>query len=238
MKYLNLSFPTPEENLACDEALLEWCENRRDGEIVRFWESPKYFVALGYSNKVRTEVNQAACRRLAIPILRRPSGGGTVLQGPGCFNYSLILEIHDGHSRNISSTNRYVMDRMKKALEPLLGPDIEIQGDTDLTFQSLKFSGNAQRRRRHFLLFHGTFLLRFDFDLIEKILRMPARQPDYRQDRSHPDFLMNLCLPAPLIRQAIQDEWRAHQLFQNVPYDQIHRFATDKYSSREWNFKF
>ena len=38
MQLLDLTFPTPEENLACDEALLEMCEQGYDREILRFWE--------------------------------------------------------------------------------------------------------------------------------------------------------------------------------------------------------
>ncbi len=237
MKYLNLSFPTPEENLACDEVLLEWCENDHDDEVVRFWESSKYFVVLGYSNSVRTEVNQSACRRHQIPILRRPSGGGTVLQGPGCLNYSLLLKTNPSHHRNITATNRYVMERMKNALEPGLGSAVEIQGDTDLTLRGRKFSGNAQRRRRHALLFHGTILLRFDIDVIEKVLRMPKRQPDYRLQRPHRDFLTNIHLPAPLVRESIKNEWGAHRLFENASQEAVRKLATEKYASHDWNFR-
>ena len=61
MKYLDLTLPTPEENLACDEALLELCEEGGGDQILRFWESPTYFVALGYANKAESEVNLAAC---------------------------------------------------------------------------------------------------------------------------------------------------------------------------------
>jgi lipoate-protein ligase A len=37
-----------------------------------------------------------------------------------------------------------------------------------------KFSGNAQRRKRDFLIFHGTFLLNFDLQLIAKYLCRPS----------------------------------------------------------------
>ena len=57
MKYLDLSLSTPEENLACDEALLELSEEVGNGEVLRFWESHRYFVVLGYSRKFRLEVN-------------------------------------------------------------------------------------------------------------------------------------------------------------------------------------
>src|ERR1039458_3609667 len=93
MRHLDLTIPSPAENLACDEALLDWCESGTGAECLRFWESPEPFVVVGYANKVETEVNVAACEARKIPILRRCSGGGTVAQGPGCLNYALILPI-------------------------------------------------------------------------------------------------------------------------------------------------
>src|SRR5271167_3895963 len=93
MKLLDLTLPSPAENLGCDEALLDWREENGGEEILRFWESPETFVVAGYANKIATEVNVAACKAKGIPIFRRCSGGGTVLQGAGCFNYALILRI-------------------------------------------------------------------------------------------------------------------------------------------------
>ncbi len=93
MKHLDLTLPSPAENLACDEALLDWREENGGEEILRFWESPETFVVVGYANKIATEVNVENCRAKQIPIFRRCSGGGTVLQGAGCLNYALILRI-------------------------------------------------------------------------------------------------------------------------------------------------
>ena len=92
MKCLDLTLRTPAENLACDEGLLDFCEGGCGHEILRFWEPQTHFVVLGHANRVATEVDREACERLGIPVLRRCSGGGTVLQGPGCLNYSLILK--------------------------------------------------------------------------------------------------------------------------------------------------
>jgi lipoate-protein ligase A len=91
MKLLDLSFTTPQENLACDEALLDWSEEESGVAVLRFWESPRHFVTLGYTDAASREADLEACRVLDIPILRRCSGGGTVLQGPGCLNYALIV---------------------------------------------------------------------------------------------------------------------------------------------------
>ena len=51
----DLTLPTPEENLACDEALLDLCEAGGAGELLRFWEPPSYFVVLGYANNLPLE---------------------------------------------------------------------------------------------------------------------------------------------------------------------------------------
>ena len=57
MKHLDLTLPSPTENLACDEALLDWCEENGGKEVLRFWESPETFVVVGYANKIAVEVN-------------------------------------------------------------------------------------------------------------------------------------------------------------------------------------
>ena len=78
MYQLQLSLPTPLENVALDEALLEASEEGEIAQgILRLWESSDYCVVLGRSSKAEVEVNVAACRREDVPILRRPSGGGT-----------------------------------------------------------------------------------------------------------------------------------------------------------------
>ena len=61
-----------------------------------------------------------------------------------------------------------------------------------------KFSGNAQRRRRHALVFHGTILYGFDLSLIDALLKFPSAQPEYRASRSHSEFVRNIsAAPAP-----------------------------------------
>ncbi len=209
MKFLDLTFSTPEENLACDEASLDACEAGQNEEVLRFWESPSYFIVLGYSNKAETEVNLEACKHGGVPVLRRSSGGGTVLQGPGCLNYSLVLKIqHSADCATITGANAFIMKKHRDALQKLLGREVTIAGHTDLALGLLKFSGNAQRRKRNFFLFHGTFLLDFDLAMMEKFLALPSREPDYRQKRSHLDFLTNLNVPADAIKSVLKTVWK------------------------------
>jgi lipoate---protein ligase len=239
MRYCDFSLSAPGENLACDEALLDLCESGACGEVLRTWEPARYFVVLGYANKSRAEVNLPFCQANMIPVLRRCTGGGTVLQGPGVLNYTLILRTDpSGPFHNITATNEFVMNRQQAAMATLLRARVEREGCTDLTIGGLKFCGNAQRRQNRCLIFHGSFLLNLDIGLVEKTLPAPSRQPDYRLNRSHSDFLMNLRLPAAHLKAALARAWNAIEPLAHLPMDQIQQLARDKYTSDAWNLKF
>lgn len=239
MKCFDQTFDTPQENLACDEALLDWCEDGFGDEILRFWEPRQHFVVLGYSNKARAEVNLDSCRALGIPVLRRCSGGGTVLQGPGCLNYAFILKIQSGSPlEGITEANTFIMNRNREALNSLLDGNVLIQGYTDLTMNGRKFSGNSQRRKRRCLLFHGSFLLDLDLDLVEQALQVPAKQPQYRRARSHKDFLINLQIAPAKIKEAMKQVWSAHEPLEDFGENRIPQLVEEKYSTDAWNFKF
>ena len=240
MTLLDLTLPTPAENLALDEALLDAAEDGSGGEVLRFWESPAPFVVVGYANKIVSEVNVPACEARGIPILRRCSGGGTVVQGPGCLNYAVILRITDsGPTRSISATNQFIMERVRDGIQSAIGnrqSAISIQGHTDLAIGDLKFSGNAQRRRKNFLLFHGTLLLGFDLRLINELLHMPSLQPEYRYGRTHERFITNLALPAKAVKLAMIAEWPVET--KSSEHIKHPMELVSKYQSTEWNKKF
>lgn len=239
MQILDLTLKTPAANLACDEALLDLCEEGLSGEVLRFWESPLPFIVLGYSNKVDSELHLEACKKDSIPILRRPSGGGTVLQGPGCLNYSLILHIPEkGPLAHLQETNCHILAQHRQAFLPLLGNQVQVQGVSDLTLGPLKFSGNAQRRKRRALLFHGTILYDFDLEQIGKYLNSPSRQPEYRAGRVHKDFVVNIKLAPEKIKESLGKIWKAESPLKEIPSVRIENLVQEKYSQESWNLKF
>ena len=202
-----------EEEVAYDEHLLnafdshiDVCFNgRKITRFLRFWQTSTYAVVVGRGNDIATEVRVEQCDRDGIPIIRRCSGGGTVLQGPGCLNYALI-QYMDDQSITVGQTNKMVMGKMAKALGTLLNEPI-VQGITDLTLGGRKFMGNAQKRKRKSFLFHGCFLLGLDISKITTYLAHPSREPDYRRRRSHHDFLINLDVSPKALQDAIETEW-------------------------------
>jgi lipoate-protein ligase A len=240
LEYCDLPLGSPEETLACDEVLLDRCEAGMSAGVLRFWEPAGYFVVVGYANAVDREVNLEFCGQRGIAVLRRCSGGGTVLQGPGCLNYSLVLPLgQEGPLHSISGTNEFVMERNRQALAGLLpGGPVTRHGHTDLAWGEMKFSGNAQRRRQKAVLFHGCFLLRMNLELIEQALPFPSKAPGYRLGRSHSDFLMNLGVPAVAVKAALRQAWNAREVTAALPLQDIAQLVHEKYARDEWNRKF
>jgi lipoate---protein ligase len=230
------SFGGPAWELACDEALLEACESGEigGGGILRFWEGDAPFVVLGYANKAALEVD-LSCN---VPVYRRCTGGGSVLQGPGCLNYSLVLPMEAAAEfGSITKTNCFIMTRHRDALAPLLDREVRVQGYTDLTLDGRKFSGNSQRRKNRWLLFHGTLLLSCDFALMDTVLRPPPREPEYRRGRIHSEFLTLLSLPPADVKTVLSRAWNANGPFKDIPRTKIEALVQTKYSRREWNFR-
>lgn len=238
MRLFDWTFPDLAANLACDEALLDWRDTEFDDDILRFWEPREHFVVLGYSSRIRADVELPSCRSHRIPVFRRCSGGGAVLQGPGCLNFSLVMRT-DGPAplAGVSGTTRFVMDAHRTALEHLLGGTVAVAGFSDLTTEGLKFSGNAQRRKRRTALFHGTFLLGLDLALVEDVLPVPERQPAYRRNRRHCEFLTNVPLSARQVKQELAAAWGASQPLSRVPLDRIQKLTRETYATEEWTFR-
>jgi len=244
MRYLELTLPTAAENLALDEALLEEAETASAPlETLRVWECPETVVVVGRSSQLRAEVDLSMCEQLGIPILRRPSGGGAVVLGPGCMMYALVLsrELRPA-LRRIDDAHAYVLERMVTALADY-APGIERAGTSDLVLvqgnspnrQLLKCSGNAVRVKRRHLLYHGTLLYDFPMDRIASCLLIPPRMPEYRAGRSHDRFLMNLPIARETLCSLLPRAWSAEEGAAAWPQARTAQLTREKYCQATWN---
>ncbi len=238
-RILDLSLRSPEENLACDEALFLACERNGGPGILRFWVPDSTFVVVGYTNIVDREVQTDICRSLHIPVLRRCTGGGTVVQMPGCLNYTLVLPYAAAKEfSTIESTNRAIMESFRRAFAHLVkATTVTIEGISDLALNGKKFCGNAQRRGESSLLFHGVVLCDADLQWISRLLPMPSRQPGYRQNRPHARFLTNIHIHTEELKSVISRQWAAAADPFDPPWETVRQLVDSKYKQDSWNFK-
>jgi lipoate-protein ligase A len=232
MHYLDLTLPAAADNLALDEALLLEAEAGTGGEVLRVWEWPRPAVVLGSGGRLAEDVDEEACRRDGVPVLRRSSGGGTVLLGPGCLLFSLVLRYDRAPELGqIQSSYAYILGRVARAVA---GGGAEPAGISDLALGGRKFSGNAQHRKRDHLLHHGTLLYAFDLAAVGRYLRLPPRRPEYRRDRAHADFLRNLDVPGGELKARLRQAWGAGAALLSWPSGRVGELVREKYGVAAW----
>ena len=208
--------------------------------IRRFCESGSLcarLVVIGRSSPIKTEVNLPFCESNGIEVLRRCSGGQSIVTGPGCLMYSVLLDYRKRPElRMLERVHEFVMNHMRDALRRL-GVETEMEGTSDLTLNRRKFSGNSLRCKRNWLVYHGTMLCDFDIGLISQCLGKPIREPEYREQRSHQDFLTQLPVNCSELSQAIAAQWDARESMVEWPHQVTANLVAEKYEQELWNSK-
>ena len=236
IRWFDLTLPSLSQNLALDEVLLTDVDESASQAVLRFWEVPNYCVVLGRSNRAEAEVDLEACRTDGVPVIRRSSGGGAVVLGPGCLAFSLALPLTESQrALGVAALTRALMNRMALALGPVT-PGVIACGTSDLAAAGRKFSGNAQRWLSKAFLHHGTILYQFDLTRIGRYLRQPSRQPDYRTGRGHDEFVRNVDASRDSLIKLVADAWHATSAeCDSLVVDRARQLAESKYSGADWS---
>lgn len=239
--WLDADMASPAAHLALDEALLEEAhEGRQTAVVVRSWMAVEPVVVLGSSSRVEEEVDSQACAEHGVTILRRPSGGATVMLGPGCLMWSVITH-HAAGPPAIEHIHAAMLDPLAAALGKRADDHVVRRGLSDLAIQTpdgeRKISGNALRVRRHGVLYHGTLLDSLDLSLVSRVLRHPPREPEYRARRPHAAFLANLGLGRGTVEQAVRDAFGAHAVRTDWPTQAVERLVRERYADAAWIYR-
>lgn len=158
--------------------------------LFRFFESQRNLVVLSSSNSAQRETYDTACRAAHVPIVQRRGGGGTVVLGPGCLVLTFAF-----YAKELFANQRYfqlINSLWADALSSAGVCGLVTRGHSDLAFGDKKVAGTSLFRRKHLVVYQGSLLVDPDFNLISSLLQHPSREPDYRQGRSHSEFLTSI----------------------------------------------
>lgn len=239
--WLAVDLVNPAAQLALDEALLEEAhEGRLLRPVVRAWMARDFVVVLGSSSCVDEEVDRQACATHGVAILRRPSGGATVVLGPGCLMWSVITP-HPEATPPIEQIHAAMLEPLAAAISTRTHTPVVRRGLSDLAIRSdggeRKVSGNSLRVRRHGVLYHGTLLDSLDLGLVSRVLRHPPREPDYRGRRPHGAFLANLGLGRETLTAAVREAFAAAEPRDAWPNATVDRLVRERYADPAWIFR-
>jgi len=126
-----------------------------------------------------------------VPLLRRRGGGCAVVVDPGNLICSVALPLAGvgGITEAFADLSRIVA----AALAEVGLPGVRQAGVSDLSHEDRKLGGSCIWRTRGLLYYSTTLLANPDWDLIDRYLPHPPREPEYRHNRPHREFLTSLC---------------------------------------------
>ena len=145
--------------------------------------SPKYIV-MGISNKKEDLLNISRIEKDKIKIIRRFSGGGTVIIDE---NSIFITFIFSKKHLPFSFPNE-IFKWTEEFYKNIFGLIPICCIDNDYVINNKKCCGNAQYIKKDRWLHHSCFLWDYNINNMQ-YLKIPQKAPSYRKNRGHKDFL-------------------------------------------------
>ncbi len=149
--------------------------------------SPRAIV-MGVSGKKEELIDCCKAEREGIPLIKRFSGGGTVIVDEDTL---FVTFISQKRSHDFPAYPEPIMKWTEGIYKEVFQhPDFALR-DNDYVWKERKIGGNAQYIKRDGWLHHTSFLWNYNTENMEYLL-YPKKTPAYRQGRSHEEFLCRI----------------------------------------------
>lgn len=172
LRVMILDDHTPSELLAMDEALANSIGSGASPPTLKLASFPQPTVSAGRF-KGSSDIDLDACTDLGIPVLRRPSGGGSVLHnGAWDLTYCVTIPLSNQLSISVAQGFEQLCAPIIYALEDF-NIDTTMNEFGDLIVGQRKIAGAAQIRRRNAIVVHGYLMVDTDLEMLYRVLRKP-----------------------------------------------------------------
>lgn len=187
-------------------------------------------IVMGISGKAWELLEVKSVLRDKIPVVRRFSGGGTVIVDHGTVFVSFICNKDSvpgllPYPQPIMAWSSLLYDQVFHG-----AGDFKLR-ENDYVFGNRKFGGNAQSIIKNRWIHHTSFL--WDYDEINMAyLKVPARAPKYRMERNHSEFICRVkdFLPRSAFIEGIIEAAGTHFSLRFVPWDAIESSASANFT--------
>lgn len=182
MKLLSFNNLFIYEQLQIEEQLLR----TSDENFCLINAGSKPAVVMGISSKAEEMLTPAFFEQDEIALIKRYSGGGTVIVDESTLFFTLICNKADwDHAPYPEPIMRSIEPLLKYAL-----PNVRLH-QHDFVIGERKCAGNAQMITKERFVHHISLLWDYKQERMN-YLKLPQRQPDYRSQRPHTEFLYPL----------------------------------------------
>ena len=247
-------------NMAIDEAML-LTQKASFQPTLRFYDWLHPAFSFGYFQRISEEVDVSACDTHSIELVRRMTGGGTVVHGWDV-TYTIIVPHGSGtFPKDISAAYCAISDSLINGLQrleidvahqtekPIAGnaPNICLTNPAqyDTLLNGKKIAGVSQRRNQAGVMYQGYIAL----DLpTSDVLVLASRQVSFDQVAVGKSTAINQSRSVPINRRQLEDavavgfqKTLGIQFVEAEPsteeIETAESLAQTKYRSAEWNFR-
>lgn len=263
-RLLNMGANPAAMNMAIDEAIL-LAQKAQPNPTLRFyeWSSPAF--SFGYFQDIASEVDVEACRIDGIELVKRMTGGGTVVHGWE-LTYTLVLP-RTAAEMGISEAYRCIGRSVVKAFQKLgvpaqcyaAGSDscsavrnrtyqaeanicLTNPAEHDVMSDDKKLAGVSVRRNRDGIMFQGYISLGMP---PPSILHRVSKDPEVRQSVREQSTAINVdgrFITRDALIQAVRETFEIGIAFnagELLPMErtQAETLVETKYATAAWNFE-
>ncbi len=254
-RLLNMGKNSAAMNMAIDETILA-AQKAQANPTLRFygWTQPAF--SFGYFQDIASEVNVEACCAAGIELVKRMTGGGTVVHGWE-LTYTLILPRGAGEM-NISDAYHSIGQSLVKAFQQLGIPTqcyaecldasesaqnicLTNPAEHDVMSDNKKLAGVSVRRNRNGIMFQGYISLDMPpSPILARVSKDPAVQEMLRE-KSTAINTGGRSIPRSALIQAISETLNLGIAFHSselssTEHVQAKTLAETKYATLGWNF--
>lgn len=269
-RYLDTGFSNGYENMAIDEAIFLSCQQGKSLPTIRLYGWTPPAISLGYFQNPVNAVDFDACKRRGVDVVRRLSGGRAVLHDKE-LTYSIICpEGTPPFTTNVLETYKIISECLIHALKNLTldvhwvtfrdkhSSSTQLHKRTascfsssswyEITVESKKICGSAQKRGGGVLLQHGSILLEHDAEMLAEVLSSRKSKKEFLADIRSTTTSINHHLSKKIefydLQTLVLKSFEEH-LGITVQKDELtdyeytlkDQLLKERYQSSEWNLK-
>lgn len=239
--------------MALDNVLFNKRINGKIPNTIRFYGWAPPTVSIGKHQDLETEVNTELIEKKGFHVVRRITGGGAVFHHEE-LTYSVVMSVNDLISTSIDDSyieiSQGIIEGLKRYKIELVHDKIHCPSVFTKNGKK-KISGNAQARKKDYLLQHGTILLDYDPELMYSVLKVKQNRTKAKMVKSVYQHVTTIkretgrkILPELIFRSIAEGfaknfqttmQWRE---FTEEEISEATVIAKNKFSSSEWLIRY
>ncbi len=255
-RLINTNYNNPYLNMAIDEALLT-----SKLPVLRFYGWKPAGLSLGYFQDIK-DINIENCKKNNIGIVRRITGGKTVLHDKE-LTYSFIIN-EKSMPKSIIESYKIISKSILLALKEL-GVNALIEKKInkknkktaicfndpsyyEIIVNNKKIVGSAQTRKQGKLLQHGSMLIDIDIKKLISLFNLEGKEKIIEKTKKRITSInnelnskkVNYDNVAEAMKKGFEENFKIKFIKDKLRKEEIilaDKLAKEKYSSKQWNLK-